>query len=110
MSFSYKTNASIHLSQWGERVYGAQSWKERTLLCESVFIPIDRRTFILKMVRKVVFLMKSKCQYHLSQWGECVFGTQSWNESRLLCESMFVQIDMRALIWMKPKHQCNLSQ
>ena len=50
-------------SQRGERVYDAQSWKERRLLCESMFIPIERWTWILKMVGNQVFLMKSKHQY-----------------------------------------------
>ena len=39
-SFSYVTKASIHLSQWGEQIYGAQSLKERRLLCESMFIQL----------------------------------------------------------------------
>ena len=30
------------LSQQGVCVYIAQSWKERRLLCESMFIPIER--------------------------------------------------------------------
>ena len=29
----------------------------------------------LKMVKKDAFLMKPKAQYHLSRWGECVYGT-----------------------------------
>ena len=41
--------------------------------------------------------MKPMLQYHLSQLGECVYGTQTWKEKRLLCESMFVQIDERTL-------------
>ena len=61
-----------HLCQWGECDYGARSWKERRLLCESMFIPIERQTLILKMVERDVFLMKPKLQYHLSQRGECV--------------------------------------
>ena len=40
-SFSYETKALIHLSEWGEWVYCAQSWKEMRLLCESMFILID---------------------------------------------------------------------
>ena len=36
------------LSELGECVYAAQSWKESRLLCESIFIPIDRWTLILK--------------------------------------------------------------
>ena len=66
-SFFYGTKASIHLSQWGEWICGAQSLKVGRLLCESVFIPIEKWALILKMVERDVFLMKAKLQYHLSQ-------------------------------------------
>ena len=46
--FVMKSKHECHLSQWGEWVYGAQSWKEIRLLCESVFIPIDKRNLNLK--------------------------------------------------------------
>ena len=39
-----------HLSHQRECVYDAQSLKERRLLCESMLIPIERWTSILKMV------------------------------------------------------------
>ena len=52
-----------HLSQWGECVYGAQSWKRRWLLRESMFIPIDRWTLALEMVGSKVFLMKPRHQF-----------------------------------------------
>ena len=64
------------LSQRGECVYDAQSWNERRLLCESVFIIIERWTSILKMVEVVVFPLKPKHQYHLSQGGESAYGAQ----------------------------------
>ena len=54
-----------HLPQWEECVYGAQSWKDRKLLCESMFIPIERWTLNLKMVIGGAFLMKRRLQYHL---------------------------------------------
>ena len=41
---------------------------------------IQKQTSILKMVRQQVFLMKPKWQYHLSQWGECDYGAQSWKK------------------------------
>ena len=72
--FVMKPKHQYHLSQWGERVYGAQSWNEKILLCESVFITIERRTSNLKMVEIIVSPMKPKHQYHLFQWGECVYG------------------------------------
>ena len=64
--FSYETKALIHLSQWGKWAYGAQLWKEKRLLHESMFIKIDRWTLILEMVGREVFLMKPKHQCHLS--------------------------------------------
>ena len=62
-----KSKYQCHLSQWQELVYGAQSWKEKRLLCESIIILIDRRALILKMVEIEAFLMKPKHQCHLSQ-------------------------------------------
>ena len=47
-SFSYETKASIHLSQQVECIYGTQSWKEKKLLYESMFVLIDRQSLILK--------------------------------------------------------------
>ena len=38
--------------------------KERRLLCESKFIPIESRTSILQMAIRDVFVMKPKHQYH----------------------------------------------
>ena len=92
--------------------------KKRRLLCEFMSIQIDKGTLILKVGEKDVFLMKPKHQHHLSQWGECVHGAHSWKEGRLLCESVFIQINERRLILkmverqiflMKPKLQYHLS-
>ena len=44
------------------------------LLCEYMFILIERWTLILKVVEKEVFLMKLKHQYHLSEQGESVYS------------------------------------
>ena len=62
--FYYKTKASISLTQRGECVCDALSWKERRLLCESMFFAIERRTSILKLVITEAFLTKPKHQYH----------------------------------------------
>ena len=45
------------------------------------------------MMEREPFLMKPKHQCHSSQWGEWVYGPQSWKEWRLLDESMFALID-----------------
>ena len=36
--------------------------------------PIKGQTSILKIVEREVFLMKWKHEYHLSEWGEYVYG------------------------------------
>ena len=41
---------------------------------------------------------KLKNQCHLSKWGECVYGAQSWNERRSFCASMFVIVNGQTLI------------
>ena len=73
--------------------------------------PIEKWNLILKIVERDVFLMNRKHQYHLSQ---CVYGAQSWNEKRLLCESMLIRIGKWTLtlkmiekdvFHKKPKHQ-----
>ena len=108
----------IHLYQWGEWVYDAQLWKEKRLLCESVFVQIDRRTLILKTVERWAFFMKPKHQCYLSQLVEWVYGARTWKERRLLCEFVFVSIDKRTFIlkmvkrkafFMKQKRQYHLS-
>ena len=66
-----------HLSHQGECGYDAQSWKEWRLLCEYIFIQIERRTSILIMAIREVFLMKPTHQYHLSYQGEYVYDAQS---------------------------------
>ena len=61
-----KPKHQCHLSQLREYVYDSSSWKEKRLLCESVFVQIDERPLNLKMLEREVFLMKPKHQYHLS--------------------------------------------
>ena len=66
-AFLINPRHQCHLSQWGEWVHGAQSRKERRLLCEFVFIPIHKRALILKNVRKRCVFIKPKHHCHLSQ-------------------------------------------
>ena len=62
--FLMKPKHQYHLSQREECVYDAHSWKERRLLCESMFNTIENRTSILMLVIKEACLMKPKHQYH----------------------------------------------
>ena len=61
--FLLKPMHQYHLFHWEECVYDAQAWKEKRLLYESMFIPIERWTSVLKMIIKDVFPMKPKQQY-----------------------------------------------
>ena len=36
------------------------------------------------MVEREVFVMKPKNQNHLCQWGEYVYGAQSWKEKKII--------------------------
>ena len=63
-AFLLKPKHQYHESQRGECVYDSQSWRETRLLCESMFILIERRTSIQKMAIREVVLKKRKHQYH----------------------------------------------
>ena len=58
--FLTKPKLQYHLSQWGEWVYVAHSWKERRLLRESKIIPLDKWTLILKNGTKWSFSYETK--------------------------------------------------
>ena len=68
-----KLKHQYHLSQWGECVYSALSWKKRRLLRESMVVQIVEQPLILKMVEREFFFTKPKHEYQLSQWGEYVY-------------------------------------
>ena len=112
-SFSYQIKALLSFIPMKRMCLWYPIMKQKVLLWEFMFVQIYRRMLILKSIERLVFLMKPKLQYYLSQRGEWIYGIQSWNERILLCESMIVQIDKRTLILkimervvflMKPKH------
>ena len=63
-SFSYETKVSISLIPTRRMCLSCPITKKGWLLCESMFIPFEIRTSILKRVRREVFLMIPKHQYH----------------------------------------------
>ena len=77
--FCYETKASISLIPRGRMHLWCpiMEEKKRRLLCESMFIPTEIWTSILKMDIREVFLMNPKHQYHLFHWRECVYVAQS---------------------------------
>ena len=96
----------------------APSWKERRLLCESMFILIDERTLILKNGGKKSFSYETKASMSFIPIRRMSYGAKIWKGRRLLCESVFVPINKQTLtlknmereaFLMNPKHQCHLS-
>ena len=59
-TFLMKPNHQCYLSQWGQWVYGAQSWKQGRLLCESMFVPINKWTLTLLNDGKRSFSYETK--------------------------------------------------
>ena len=55
-----KPKHQCHLSQYEEWDYGAQSWKQWRLLCESMFVPLDKWTITLKNDGKRSFSFETK--------------------------------------------------
>ena len=45
-AFVMKPMHQCHLSQWGERVYDSQSWKDGRLLRESMINKIDKKLWL----------------------------------------------------------------
>ena len=69
-AFLIKPKQQCHSSQWGEWVYSAKSWKERRLLCKSMFVPIDKRTLIQKNGGNKSFLKETKTLTpFIEMWG-----------------------------------------
>ena len=50
----------------GEWAYSAQSCKEARLLCESIFVLIEKQNITVKNRGKRSFLMKQEQEWHLS--------------------------------------------
>ena len=59
-AFLMKPKHRCHLSQWWEWVYDLQSWKERRLLCLSMFIQIYKCTLVVKNGGRKRFSYKTK--------------------------------------------------
>ena len=78
--FSYETKAWISFIPIRRIRLWCLITKKKRLLCDSVFVKIDQRTLILKMVEREVFLMTPEDEYHLSQQGEWICGAQSSKE------------------------------
>ena len=73
-AFSTKPKHQCHLSWWVGQAYGAQAWKEKRLLCESVFVPIDKWTLIVKNGRKWSFSYESKTSISfILMRGKCLW-------------------------------------
>ena len=65
-------------SQWGEWTYSAQSWKEKRLLCESVFVLIIKWNLTLKINGKWSFSYETIVLMPFIPIRRMSYGAQSW--------------------------------
>ena len=100
-SFSYETKTSIHLSQWAEWVYGSQSWKEKRLLCKSVFIKIDKRTLFLKNGRKGRLSYETKASMSFILMGGMSLWFLMMKRKEIIMRIHVCQVDKWTLILKK---------
>ena len=75
-----------------------------------MFIPIDKWALTLKNGGKWIFYCGTKAAIHSSEWAEWIGGAQSIKERRLLCESMFILVDIRILILKKVERKAFLAK
>ena len=97
-AFFMKPKRQCHLCQRGEWVCGAQSWKKKKLLCESMFVRIDKRILTLKNGGKRSFSYETKASKPFIPISRMNLWCASWKEKILLCNSKFVPIETRSLI------------
>ena len=95
--FLLQPKHQYHLSQWGECIFGAPSWKKKIIMWNWV-IPINKWTLTLKNGGKWSFSYEAKASIHLSQWEEWICSAQSIKERRLLCKSVFILLERWTLI------------
>ena len=92
-AFPLKPKHQCHLSQWVEWAYGAQSWNEMRLLCESMFVSIDGQTLILKNSWKKSLFYEANASMSFILMSQMSLWCPIMKKNRLLCESVFVLID-----------------
>ena len=112
-SFSYESKASISFIPMRRMNLWCPIIERKEIITWIQVYPIEKRTSILKMVEKEVLLLNPRQQNRLSQYEEWVYSAQSRKERRLLCESMFISMEIRTsilkiveieIVLMKPKH------
>ena len=104
-AFVMKPKHQCHLSQWGEWLYGAQSWKERRLLI-CVCLNWQSNFNSKKWWKEKLFLWNQGINViYPNEHNEFMVANQE-KKKWLLCDSVFVLIDRRTLIL---KHSENKS-
>ena len=65
-AFLMKPMHQCHLSQWGECIYGAQSWKKGNYYMHPCLSQLKNNIDPKEMVERKSFLLNPKHQYHPS--------------------------------------------
>ena len=113
--FFMKPKHQCHLSQ----AYGTQTWKERRLLCEFVFVIIHTQTLILKNGWKKCISYETKASMSFITMSRKSLWCQIMKRKEIImwtCVSLnrqtnfnFKNVESEVSL-MKPKHQYQLSQ
>ena len=87
------------LSQWEEWVYSAQSWKERRLVCESMFAQNEKWTFALKnWLKEKLFLWNQNINVIYPNEENKIIVLNHEIKMKLPCEFVFAPIEKWTLI------------
>ena len=100
-SFSYETKASLSFNPIIRICLRCPIVKKKEIImCIHVCHNWRNNINFKKLVVKKAFLIKQKHQRHLSQWGEFVYGAQSWKKKITTCIHVF-HIDRITLVLKK---------
>ena len=91
-SFSYETKASIPFIPIRTMCLWCPILKRNEIIMWIHVCPIQWMNINSKNYRQRFFLVIPKHQYQLSQWGQSIYGAQSWKERRF-CPNQWTNIN-----------------
>ena len=118
-TFSFETKASMSFIPM-IRMSSCQSWKEKRLLCESVFVLVYKQSLILKNGGKRSFSYEMKASMSFNLISKTSLRCPIMKRKVIIMRiHVYPILGRTLLLWkmgekktfqIKPKHQCHLSQ
>ena len=91
--FLMKPKHQCHLSQRGEWLYGAQSWKKKRLLYESVYVLVDKWTLTLKNGGTRSFSYETKASTSFVPMRRMCLWSPIMKRKEITMWTLFIPID-----------------